>query len=74
MHLAPVIERLYNDAPNANKRVKGANIIGMLDFVVAISTGFSSSDGFARVMTHGQVNNINDYPTVLCPPLKLVVL
>ncbi len=58
---------LYNDAPDANKLVKRANIIGMLDFVVAVSTGLMSSDGFARVMAHGQVNLINDYPTDCSP-------
>ena len=58
---------LYNDAPNATKLVKRANIIGLLDFLVAVSTGLMSSDGFARVMAHGQVNIITDYPMVLFP-------
>lgn len=58
---------LYNDTPDATKLVKRANIIGVLDFAVAIGTGFTSSEGFARLVAHGQINIITEYPTALFP-------
>ncbi len=58
---------LRRDSANANQLVMRANIIGLLDFVVAVSTGVLSSEGFARLFAHGQPNIITDYPLSMFP-------
>lgn len=52
---------------NARALVWRANIIGLLDFLVAILTGVMTSEGFAHVLATDSPNIINQYPLVLFP-------
>lgn len=54
-------------APNARALLFRANIIGMLDFVVAVGLGIMTSEGFAHVLAHDTPNIVNDYPLALFP-------
>jgi len=52
---------------NATALVWRANIIGILDFAVAVLTGLMTSEGFLHVMAIQNPNIINDFPLVLFP-------
>lgn len=52
---------------NATALVWRANIIGLLDFAVAVLTGLMTSEGFLHVMAMENPNIINDFPLVLFP-------
>lgn len=44
-----------------------ANIIGLVDFVVAITAGLLISEGFAQMLSIDAANIINEYPLALFP-------
>lgn len=58
---------LQRGAPDAHGLVLRANVIGLADFVVAVSTGLMTSEGFLHLMAHDAPNIINMYPLALFP-------
>ncbi|NIZ59524.1 hypothetical protein DL239_00880 [Sedimentitalea sp. CY04] len=52
---------------NAEHLVRRASIIGLLDFVVAVSLGIVTSVGFMQLMAFDSPNIINAYPLALFP-------
>ncbi|MEP3048767.1 MAG: hypothetical protein ABJL55_15630 [Roseibium sp.] len=60
-------QALERGQANATALVWRANIIGLLDFLVAILTGVMTSEGFAHVLAAENPNIINHYPLVLFP-------
>ena len=58
---------LARGAPNARRLLLRANVIGLADFVVAVSLGIMTSEGFAHILSPEMPNIINDYPLVLFP-------
>ena len=52
---------------NADRLVLRANIIGLADFVVAVSTGLLTSEGFLHLLSQDAPNIINQYPLALFP-------
>mgnify|MGYP005997470619 CR=1 FL=1 len=52
---------------NAEQLVWRANVIGLADFVVAVSIGIMTSPGFMQVMAFDNPNIINAYPLALFP-------
>ncbi|MEL6888763.1 MAG: hypothetical protein AAFO86_08640 [Pseudomonadota bacterium] len=58
---------LAADAPNARKLLIRANIIGIVDFVLAVGLGIMTSEGFAHVLSADAPNIINDHPLALFP-------
>ncbi|TLP67802.1 hypothetical protein FEE96_04525 [Parasedimentitalea maritima] len=52
---------------NAEQLVRRASIIGLLDFVVAVSLGIVTSVGFMQLMAFDSPNIINAYPLALFP-------
>lgn len=52
---------------DATALVWRANVIGLLDFAVAVLTGLMTSAGFLHVMAPENPNIINDFPLVLFP-------
>jgi hypothetical protein len=52
---------------NAENLVRRASIIGLLDFVVAVSLGIATSAGFMQLMAFDSPNIINAYPLALFP-------
>lgn len=52
---------------NATALLWRANIIGILDFAVAVLTGLMTSEGFLHLMAIENPNIINDFPLVLFP-------
>nr|WP_319386258.1 hypothetical protein [uncultured Roseibium sp.] len=52
---------------DATALVWRANVIGLLDFTVAVLTGLMTSVGFLHVMALENPNIINDFPLVLFP-------
>ena len=53
--------------PEANSLVMRANIIGLLDFAVAVVTGLMTTEGFLHVLSPEKSNIINLYPLALFP-------
>ena len=54
-------------APDAHRKLVRANVIGIADFVVAITTGIATSEGFAHLWAHDAPNVINLHPLALFP-------
>lgn len=54
-------------APDAHRQIVRANVIGMLDFVIAVLTGILTSPGFAHLMAHETPNIINEHPLAMFP-------
>lgn len=52
---------------NAPRLVMRANVIGLLDFVVAVLTGLMTSEGFLHLMSRDAPNIINAWPLGLFP-------
>ena len=52
---------------DAYKKTMQANVIGLLDFLIAIVTGLLTSQGFLHMLSKDSPNIINDYPLVLFP-------
>jgi len=52
---------------NAEHLVRRASIIGLLDFVIAVSLGIVTSVGFMQLMAFDSPNIINAYPLALFP-------
>jgi len=52
---------------DADRKVLRANIIGLLDFVVAITTGLITSEGFIHLLSKDAPNIVNNYPLALFP-------
>ena len=52
---------------DADRQVWRANLIGLGDFVVAVSTGLITSEGFLHLLAHDAPNIINHYPLALFP-------
>lgn len=61
------LNALHRGAPDAQALVMRANVIGLLDFAVAISTGLMTSEGFLHLMALDAPNIINLYPLALFP-------
>ena len=61
------LSALNRNAPDARLKVIRANIIGMLDFVVAVGTGILTTEGFLHLFSHDAPNIINLYPLALFP-------
>jgi hypothetical protein len=61
------VRALSNNAPNAERLVRRANIIGLTDFVVAVTTGLMTSAGFIHILARDTPNIINAYPLALFP-------
>ena len=57
----------HRGAPDARRKLVQANIIGMVDFLVAVLTGIMTSEGFAHVWAHDAPNIINLHPLALFP-------
>ncbi len=53
--------------PETDSLVLRANIIGLLDFAVAVITGLMTTDGFLHVLSPEKSNIINLYPLALFP-------
>lgn len=58
---------LANGAPNARKLLMRANLIGILDFVLAVALGIMTSEGFAHLLSHDAPNIVNNHPLALFP-------
>lgn len=54
-------------APNAHRLIRRANVIGIVDFGVAVLTGILTSPGFAHLMAHDRPNIINEHPLAMFP-------
>jgi len=52
---------------DARGKVMRANLIGLADFVVAVSTGLITSEGFLHLLSRESPNIINVYPLALFP-------
>ncbi|OUS34256.1 hypothetical protein A9Q94_16910 [Rhodobacterales bacterium 56_14_T64] len=52
---------------NAEHLIRRASIVGLLDFVVAVSTGIMTSPGVLQLMAFDTPNIINAYPLALFP-------
>ena len=52
---------------DADRLALRANIIGLADFVVAVSTGLITSEGFLHLLSKDAPNIINHYPLALFP-------
>lgn len=52
---------------NAEQLIRRASIIGLLDFVVAVSLGIVTSPGVLQLMAFDKPNIINAYPLALFP-------
>tara|TARA_R110001599_G_scaffold71777_3_gene199938 strand:- start:4411 stop:5166 length:756 start_codon:yes stop_codon:yes gene_type:complete len=61
------LNALHRRAPDAQALVMRANVIGLLDFAVAVSTGLMTSEGFLHLMAFDAPNIINMYPLALFP-------
>lgn len=61
------LSALNRGAPDARSKVVMANVIGLADFVVAVSTGLLTSEGFLHLMSREAPNIINLYPLALFP-------
>lgn len=61
------LSALNRNAPDARAKVIRANIVGMLDFVVAVGTGILTSEGFLHLLSKDAPNIINNYPLALFP-------
>lgn len=58
---------LNRNAPDASAKVMRANIVGLLDFVIAVGTGILTTEGFLHLLAHENPNIINGYPLALFP-------
>ena len=58
---------LARGAANARQKVIQATVIGMLDFVVAVATGITTSEGFLHLFAHDTPNIINLHPLAMFP-------
>ncbi len=58
---------LNRRADNARALVIRANVIGLVDFVVAVTTGILTSEGFLHLLSQDAPNIINLYPLALFP-------
>ena len=58
---------LNRNAGNAQALVIRANVIGLADFAVAVSTGLLTSEGFLHLLSRDMPNIINLYPLALFP-------
>ena len=56
-----------DNAPDARQKIMRANIVGILDFTVAVMTGIMTSEGFAHVWSHDLPNIINLHPLAMFP-------
>ncbi|WP_135501516.1 hypothetical protein [Roseovarius aestuariivivens] len=54
-------------AANARRLTIRANVIGMVDFAVAVLAGIMTSEGFAHLMAHDAPNIINLHPLAMFP-------
>lgn len=61
------IRALNRQDANAEKLVRRASIIGLLDFAVAVSLGIATSAGALQIMAFETPNTINAYPLALFP-------
>ncbi|KAF0228293.1 MAG: hypothetical protein FD175_2074 [Beijerinckiaceae bacterium] len=61
------LSALNSGAPQARALVVRANVIGLVDFVVAVSTGLITSEGFLHLLSRDAPNIINMYPLALFP-------
>ncbi|MEO0717807.1 MAG: hypothetical protein AAFZ06_02910 [Pseudomonadota bacterium] len=52
---------------DADRKIMWANVVGLGDFVVAVSTGLITSEGFLHLLAHDAPNIINHYPLALFP-------
>jgi hypothetical protein len=53
--------------PEARRLLARANLIGIVDFVVAVGLGIVTSQGLAHLFAHEAPNIINDYPLAMFP-------
>jgi len=58
---------VQQNSPDARKKLVRANVIGLLDFVVAVGTGVLTTEGFAHIWSLDAPNIINSYPMALFP-------
>ncbi|HHN66546.1 MAG TPA: hypothetical protein ENK15_00710 [Thermopetrobacter sp.] len=61
------LSALNRGAANAPARVIRANVIGLADFAVAVTTGLLTSEGFLHLLSRDAPNIINLYPLALFP-------
>ncbi len=61
------MKAVNNNAPDARRLVIRANVIGLVDFLIAILTGLMTSEGFLHLMSRDAPNIINHYPLALFP-------
>jgi len=61
------LSALNRSAPDARGKVIMANVIGLADFVVAVSIGLITSEGFLHLLSREAPNIINLYPLALFP-------
>ncbi|WP_299848861.1 hypothetical protein [uncultured Roseovarius sp.] len=54
-------------APDARRKLVQANVIGMIDFLVAVLTGIMTSEGFLHIWAHDTPNIINLHPLAMFP-------
>ncbi len=61
------LSALNRGAAHARARVIRANVIGLADFLVAVTTGLLTSEGFLHLLSRDAPNIINLYPLALFP-------
>lgn len=61
------LSALNRGAPDARGKVIMANVIGLADFLVAVSIGLITSEGFLHLLSREAPNIINLYPLALFP-------
>lgn len=61
------VRALNRGDASATRLVRRANIIGLGDFVVAVTTGLITSEGFLHLLSRDAGNIINAYPLGLFP-------
>ncbi len=54
-------------APDARRKVIQANVIGMVDFLVAVFFGIITSEGFLHLLAQASPNIINQHPLAMFP-------
>ncbi len=53
--------------PDAHRKIAQSNVIGILDFAVAVVTGILTSEGFAHLLSPDLPNIINLHPLAMFP-------
>ncbi len=64
---------VVQNADNADRLIMRTNLLGILDFIIAVGTGVASSAGMLQLFAKGQTNIISQYPLVLIPAFLIPI-